>query len=251
MTTTININVGPIRRDAYTDSQASELFRVKVNQIRMMKDRGYSTESEDPIMTYRVSDFINVYRSFAEETKISFKESLRRTYMRDNDQTSVLVYYPETPRDAKGVKKLGMDQMKSIIEMMTGSNIIHIILITETQLTPDAAGAFKEMPLYRMEHFLYEEMTYNPTDHFLTPKHKLLSDVEASDYLGRNQIKIANLPSMSVDDRIARYYGALPGEIFEIDRQNLSIDTLVDTYKAYRKVVHDGIVIPKPTAKKE
>lgn len=241
----IAIAIAPTKERDFDDSQASELFKVKWNQVRMMKDRGYNTTSEDPLGKYRVSDFIKTYRGFAEQQKISFKDALKNVYTKDDGQTQTLVYYSETPKDAKGPKKVGFDQIKSIIEMMQGTNITHIILITETALTTEAAGAFRDIPLYRMEHFLYEEMTYYPLDHFLVSKHRLLSETEAADFLRDSNSQLTDLQAIAVDDRIARHLGAVPGQIFEITRENLSIDTLVDTYKSHRYVSHTSISLPK------
>ena len=211
----------------------------------MLKDRGFDTTAEDPLANYRVSDFINVYLGFAQKNETTFKEALKNIYYKADGITSVFVYYPETPKDAKGIKRITQSQIENIINLMSQNNITHIILITETLLTPEAVKAFEDLPLYRMEKFLYDEMTYNVTDHHLVPIHRLLTAKEAKQFLQRNRMKITDLPSISYEDPISRYYGALPGQTFEITRENLSIDTLVDSYIAHRYVGHNGLNLPK------
>ncbi len=240
----------PHKEEDFTDTQASELLRVKVNQVRIMRERGFDTTREDALANYRISDFINVYRNFSRQSNITFKEALRNTYIKPDGVTSVFVYYPETPKDAKGPKKINQDQIKNIITLMSQNNITHIILITETQLTPDAAKSFEDLPLYRMENFLYEELTYNPTDHYMVPTHRLMTVEEAKQFLQRNGLQITDIQAISYEDPISRYYGAIPGQMFEIERENLSIDTLVDTYTSHRYVTHNGLNLPKPTARK-
>lgn len=237
------INIKTSLDQEYDGSQALELFKVKKKQIIMMGDRGFDISKEKPLLNYRISDFISVYRNIAEQRKASFKEALNNLYTRE-DGISIYVFYPETPKGSSGPKKISQDQIKNIIKFMTDNEIINIILITETTLSPDAIKAFENIPSRRMENFLYEEMTYNPTEHYLVPKHTLLTDEEAKNFLQRNKLNLKDLPKISYEDPITRYYGAVPGQIFKIDRENLSIDTLINSYSEFRQVVHTGLDLP-------
>lgn len=237
--------VKPISESDYQDSHASELFKVKRNQIIMLKDRGFDVSTELPLLNYRISDFIKFYKEISNNKKASFKVSLGNVYVNLFTGKVIYVYYPETPKDTTVAKKINHDQITEIIKFMSVNNLYHIILISETPLTPDAVKSFEDAPSLRMESFLYDELTYNRNDHFLVPKHVLLTPNEASEYLKKNKLNISNLEAISYLDPISRWYGAVPGQIFRIYRENLSVPSLIDNYVTHRQVTHTGLDLKK------
>jgi DNA-directed RNA polymerase subunit H (RpoH/RPB5) len=102
--------------------------------------------------------------------------------------------------------------------------INHIMLITNTSLTKDAYTELKGI-FDNMEFFLLEELVYDPTEHFLCPEFTLLTDEEAKKFLERNNLTYEDLPIISENDPISRYYGAKAGNIFKIKRTNMLLET--------------------------
>ena len=86
--------------------------------------------------------------------------------------------------------------------------------------------------------FLENEMTYDPTEHYFTPEHRVLKLEEQRDFLKRNNLSIEQLPIILTSDMLVRYYGFLPGQIIEINRTNL-YDTIVTNSLSYRAVKTD------------
>jgi len=98
------------------------------------------------------------------------------------------------------------------------------MLITNTSLTKDAYTDLKGI-FDNMEFFLLEELVYDPTEHFLCPEFTLLTDEEAKKFLERNNLTYEDLPIISENDPISRYYGAKAGNIFKIKRTNMLLET--------------------------
>jgi len=67
--------------------------------------------------------------------------------------------------------------------------------------------------------FLTKELMYNPTKHELVPKHKKMTEEEATELVETMQLKSKNqLPFIQKTDVIARWLGLQAGEIVKITR---------------------------------
>ncbi len=62
----------------------------------------------------------------------------------------------------------------------------------------------------------HSELQYDPTLHIYTPKHILLSDVEKKKYLSDTKISPVNMIKILRSDAIARWFGAIPSQIFKV-----------------------------------
>ena len=69
-----------------------------------------------------------------------------------------------------------------------------------------------------MELFEQEELLVNITEHNLVPKHILLSKDQKADVLKKYRVKENQLPRISLDDPIARYFGVRKGHVMKIIR---------------------------------
>ena len=222
--------------EKYVNSAVSLLFKVKKTQVEMMRDRGFSIESNEAIFDYTIEDFIEVYCNIIAKKDCNpneFKSALSEFYTKENGE-SIYVYYPETMKDAK---KLSKSQIMSLLAYIKQyPSIRNIMIISELPLSDDAKKALIELPSYTFDRFLYEELAYNPTKHYLVPRHELLSREEAIKFRRDNKIKFNQLPILSIYDPIARYYGFRDGQTVRIYRENLAFDSLVDEYISYRAV---------------
>ncbi|MDP8002735.1 MAG: DNA-directed RNA polymerase subunit H [Caldisphaera sp.] len=71
------------------------------------------------------------------------------------------------------------------------------------------------------------------TEHYLVPKHRILSLEESVEVLKNLGIKPWQLPRISINDPIVKILNGKPGDIIEIDRNSPT----AGKYKAYRIVV--------------
>lgn len=78
--------------------------------------------------------------------------------------------------------------------------------------------------------FRYNEVIFNRTHHRLVPPHKLMSAAQKAEVLSAYDCKESQIPRMAKTDFIARYFGATPGDMFEIHRPSPSCGTYI-TYR--------------------
>ena len=112
-------------------------------------------------------------------------------------------------------KKLGIKDLRTTLLDVNKNSTNQIILILQQNLTSQAKDLLSHSKYY-YEIFTFEEMSLNPTKHILVPKHELLTDKEAEEF--KKNIK-EKIPSIKLNDRIARHFGAKIGDIFRIYRK--------------------------------
>lgn len=249
---------------------AAQLFKIKLHQLEMIRDRGYDISSEEPLFTYTLEDFIRIYSEILEQrndeireanTKaghrrhkrlLTFREVLDNFYQKD-DGTLIYVHYAESPPKIGKVSRLGVEPIGEFIKEASDKGVQWAILISEQDISPDAGKNMRKISAINFQHFFDKELMYNPTKHYLVPKHEVLSDEERRKFLEENKLKATQLPilkyinsigmpsekdKVKVIDPIVKYYGFLPGQIVKITRENFITETLVDSYVTYRTVYY-------------
>lgn len=74
----------------------------------------------------------------------------------------------------------------------------------------------------KIEVFTDEELLINVIDHYLVPKHIVLTDEEASQYLKEYKLDKENLMRIYTGDPIAKYYNIKPRQIVKIIRPSIT-----------------------------
>lgn len=224
----------------YADSLLSLLHKVKINQIKMLAARGYNVSDEIALLTSNVFEFKIAYTQIAQQNNYPFRVSLSNSYVNDENKL-IYVYYPN---QSDSSKQLGINNITDLINLLQkNGQIKNVIIISENNLSSGAKEALDKLSIYRIETFLYDDLSHNPVEHYLVPYHELLNDEQASTYLNKNKIRFNQLPEISLYDPIIRYYGGIVGQIVRIHRINISYDGLVK-----KIIVHRGIV-DKPNEK--
>lgn len=250
---------------------AARLFKIKRHQLEMVRDRGYDISAEEPLFEYRLDDFIRIYSELLDkrnadireanrnapnrrsiQNEVTFRQMLNNVYMKD-DGTRLLVHYAEGPARSNKPSKLGVEPIGQFIQMATESGVQWAILISEQDISSEAARNLQDIKIIYFQHFFDEELMYNPTRHFMVPKHEALTENAAREFLRDNSLRPSNLPILKyvdplarptekdkdkVTDPIVKYYGFLPGQIVRINRENFVTETLVDSYIIYRQVYY-------------
>ena len=243
--------------DRYDQSVIQQIFKVKKTLTEMLRDRGYNTTNDEWLLreSLETRDFIHHYERQAQGGSKTFKEGLSNTYVKNSDKdsdkdhdssgkTRLRVFFPETPISGGKKTAIGKDKIDRILKHMTENDITKVIIVTETPLSPQAAGQLTNYPAWTLEHFMYKELTYNLTKHFLVPEHRLMSLPEITRFLDDNELDIENLPVMSYQGPISRYYGSKPGDIFEIKRFDISGSSMVSDSVAHRAVREIPLEMP-------
>ena len=223
------------------------LLKLKKNEIRMMGERGYDITNEAPLLSYEAANvqvFIDYYKQVAHMNGISFVQALGNFYQRPDsyvgqDTGPLLTVW----MDKEG-NTISKGRVQALIDTLLSPDyaiIRKVLLVIATPLSSAAKGLLDQLATYRVEIFDFSDLSYVPIDNYLVPKHTLLTAEERTAFL--KKLGSSSMPIISLYDPIARYYGALPGQIFKIERIDLSGTMTVTKSLFYR------IVVDKPLAK--
>jgi len=213
---------------------AARLFEVKKNQLRMIERRGYSIEREKFVLKMTLPQFLKTYIPFAQQQQRSFRSVMTNVY--ENEQSErILVYYADVPTSST---QLGVNEVGDAIVNMERYHLHDAVIITARQLSPPAVKHINGLVAYNIQIFLEEEMAYDPTQHFLVPKHIPLSKQEQREFLENKDISIDDMPVILSNDIIIKNLGIRSGRIVRIERNNM-FETMIIKSVSY-KVVKDS-----------
>lgn len=139
---------------------------------------------------------------------------------------------------------LNAEVIRIIMESLKLSGKKHIIVIYRGKITPNAKSTIAEMKKeYRIELFNETEMQYDPTEHYLVPKHVILSKEEKEKLYATYSIKTSSmLPSISCDDPIVRRIGAVKNQVVKIIRKDLIVP---GEFEVFYRIVTNELVKKK------
>lgn len=178
-------------------------------------------------------DMITQYLSTVDDDPSQFRVALNQCYTHPKTQDKCCLYFA-TPGDGKS--SLGKEVFMNFIAYLEESESQHGILITPVDLSTFVQGSLNDYPSYNLEIFRELELTSNPTDNRLVPKHRALSAEESTDLLKRNKtLNVNDMPILLATDIICRYYKFEVGQIIEIFRTE-EINVPVRRYVIYRRV---------------
>ena len=113
--------------------------------------------------------------------------------------------------------KLNIDKIQEVCSSMSKICINDCIIIYKNSITPAAKEIISNLT-FVIECFLYDELQFNITKHYLQPKFELVSNEEESRDL---KTKFGNkLPILLHTDPISRFYNYAKGDIIQITRSN-------------------------------
>jgi DNA-directed RNA polymerase subunit H len=154
------------------------------------------------------------------------------------DRASCLVYFAD-PEDKKD-KKISNEQISDFCKLIIETKVDDAIIISNvpsstaiqtlcTDITKTMKGAF-------IRYFKDDELMYDPTEHSLTPHHRIMSDKDVKYMKEVVGISLKKLPRISAFDPVAKRLGAKPGDLIEITRKVLVENNLIDEEIAFRTV---------------
>ena len=204
-------------------SQPRIAYIARENCILLLKDRGYDISEDATVISFadfqeRMSRGTVLIDLYAEMPGI--EDDSRRIYVRflpvsstANKKLTVGIIEKETAAIAQRLETFeGQYQ-----------NRFRIIFVTEEM--PQAVVELTLKHDWKMvETMTFDQLQYNPTKHRLVPKHELVPRDEEDNILQKYNISRRNLskemPRISVNDAISRWYGFRQGQIIKITRNS-------------------------------
>ena len=205
----------------FGEDDSHQLFRAFRTILEMLSDRNYFVDER---YKNAVSDYDFFVESFEDE--INDPNNLP-TVFENESKDKILIYFHIG-------KKFAKTNCQELLTRITNEGAKHIILVLSNQFLN---SNFKKQMAnfevrYIMEYFTLESLLFNVTRHQLVPKHVLLTEEEKNTLLERYSINSSQLPKILVTDPICKYFGAIPGQVFEIHRN----PETSGRYTAYRIV---------------
>jgi DNA-directed RNA polymerase I, II, and III subunit RPABC1 len=116
------------------------------------------------------------------------------------------------------IEKLNISEVQSHIVSLQAMGINHGILLHEGTPTPPVKNVITTCPDMGMELELFHanNLQYNPTKHFLVPKHELMSSEDVKKVKSKFDIKC--LPRIKEDDPISLFYNFKKGDLIRVHR---------------------------------
>lgn len=227
------------------------LRRVKRNQVRMIHDRGYVIPEDEQIY---------LEESNAPSSEPADRNDYSRIYINPEGRL-IYVVYLSTPKS----EAIGIDPVRKLFDQIDelGQPLQELVLITNQTLGATAIDFLNgiqrtrdggtvtfslSIPPDQIQHFFDADLAYNPTQHYLVPKHEALTPEEQQQLLQNNKIDLKSLPiliysdittlrrSRQRGDPIVKYYRFRPNQIIRITRRNFLTETLIDSFVTYRRV---------------
>ena len=224
-----------------TYSEASKLFNIKKTTLKMLRKRGYNIEREKGLLSLNTQQFIQTYLPFAKQNNMSLREVLNQIYYKTDNNQGIVVYFGNSKNDNKFSQKKPKYSKKQFcrfvgyISKYQGINFA--ILITPVELSNDSKRCASKLLKYTFQFFNEIELVYDPTEHYMVPEHRILSNVELTSLLRNNaSANVETFPHILVTDPIVKYLGGQVGEVVEIERINI-LETSIPKYKVYRLIV--------------
>lgn len=188
--------------------EVGNLYAARSTVLEMLGDRGYIV-LEDP-SKQTPDDFRADF--FKHDSKRSVCAMIA---VHSGDPSDVIyVFFPDEPRG------LGVKALAGIVQKMRDEDVQRCILVLRSGLTPFAKQAVRDVvdSSFHIETFDEDELLFNVTKHALVPHHRVLTAGEKLVLLAKYKVREGNLPRISVNDPVARYYGLHVGQVVKIIR---------------------------------
>lgn len=161
------------------------------------------------------------YKTYLNTFLDNFNE-YNETYIKDNKNNDIYVKFIN-------YKLTTIRKITDIENFLDNKKAHKFIIVSNIQ-----NKAMKQLQEYEnTEVFNDYELKINLIDHILVPKHYILNDNQANEFLESYKFKSKDLKRILITDPIARYYNLKKGQIIRIERPSINSGISID----YRIVV--------------
>lgn len=206
-------------------------LKLKRNQIKMIKHRGYDVSDEEWILEQSLTG-----KSFKKKLIEKFGDYVIRKllfseYTHPQKSRKLFVYYINI-EDGKQIK---VETVKSFIYKMTGENKDGIVVV-DSIISPTASECLNMITEHYYQIFKEEELIFNVTEHINYNQHIQLTERETNE-LRKKGVSAKGLMWITQTDPIVKYFGFNPGSFIKIIVKMEELSLISDTYNNYRVVV--------------
>lgn len=189
------------------------LYKARTTVLEMLRDRNYDIPADFFALSFE--DFLllvdqnnlDMYLEFPEDRNEGLTNARRNIYV-------TFLYQSQ-----KAINKKEFDALINRIEKKLDKPITEIELMIVFRIAPGKSTC-DMLDRLKIQYFFVSRLVFNPTKHVLVPEHRLLKTDDAKEVLKKYNANRAQLPKMSRNDVIAKYYGLRQGDVVEIKRNS-------------------------------
>nr|WIL04580.1 DNA-directed RNA polymerase subunit [Cedratvirus duvanny] len=216
-------------------SLMNTLYRVKRTELEMMQTRGYDVSAVRALLKYKPDEFVKYYSAQMQKTGKNIYDLLSSLYVNPQGEYIYVFYSPE--KDKATGKSIVTEVLNDINELRKTYNVHHAVIISAKGLSPEANSLMGRLPLYYIQSFTYSSLLWNITRHVLVDPHTLMTDKEVEEFLKENRyISLDKMPIIKDTDAIAKFLGAVPGQVIKIRRRITEYPSMSNVGLFYRYV---------------
>lgn len=182
-----------------------DIYLCRSTLVQMLADRGYEPNTTTTECSFET--FTNLFPN-----ALTDRNTIKMHIQKENGPVKIVHFFDED--------KVGLKNLKVIIENFERQNIFDVILVCKESLSPASMKHLESLTNFNIEVFKEKELLFNITHHDLVPTHRILSENEKKEMTTLRRIKEHQLPRILMTDPVARYFGAKRGDIFEILRKS-------------------------------
>ncbi|EYU38270.1 hypothetical protein ABFS82_02G111900 [Erythranthe guttata] len=198
--------------------ESRRYYMARGTLVEMLRDRGYVVPDVEAELRRSLPEFRSIFGDKPDP------ERLRLVACRVSAPSrKILAIFCETVE----IRKKNMVGILS--QIMNKEQLDRVILVLQSKMNSHAQKVLDEYPI-KVETFQITGLLVNITTHFLGPKFMILTPMEKEKLLKKYSIKDKQLPKMSENDAIARYYGLEKGQVVMVIYSGGLTDSLV-TYR--------------------
>lgn len=116
-------------------------------------------------------------------------------------------------------ENIGVSTIHECMKRMDERQVQNAIIVKQGKITSAAQTALTLEPTKTLQIFDIFELKNNLTRHSMVPKHELVNPTESQHLLDQYKISRLQLPRISIDDPVIKYYGWKRGHIVKIHRK--------------------------------
>lgn len=235
----------------YTDTVGLKIIK-EISQDFLLENN-YDLGKEPLFKDYTEEEFIKyieknsdpyIMKKFNESNIVeNFRSSMSNIYIEKKTKTKMFIFFLPTSGLSSSV---GIDVVKKFSKLVLIFGCNEGVLISEKPLTSTSKGILEYSNItgedrenvYNIMSYVDDEF-FNITQHCLSPKVlKIYSGKELEEFLEKENLDPKNLPKITIDDPVVKFYRARIGDVIKMKRKTGIDNSLVNEQIVYRLVIH-------------
>ena len=228
-----------------------QLFELFKNILLMMYRRGYNVSKFEKIFEgdfeyfqekYNLDNIMNKPNTIQKILMDTYSKNNLRGLMscilkkKDNSKEKCLVYFAEL----ESTQSIGKPEIQNVESLMLEEKCVRSVIVCPVNLSP--TGVTMISSNNKINIFFDTNILFDPSiSKYSSKVDRIVYPENVSKFLGENKLTARQIPKISNNDIIAKYYDIPSGSLVRFLRRNMIAGTLLDENYYYRLVINKVI----------